>query len=120
MPPSPVSPSPLPKSTPSSPHFMQSSAAIPTLAPIFAAHVSDWPAHEAKIALFLAQCHSVERGYDGNPMAVHKAAGNVHPGMFDSGSACLIPSLTRELAARQRPPHGRRLPTASAAACAMA
>lgn len=24
----------------------------------------------------------MERGYDGNPMAVHKAAGNVRPGMF--------------------------------------
>jgi len=55
----------------------------PGLGPVFAAHVSDWPAHEAKIAAFWRNAILMERGYDGNPMAVHKAAGNVRPGMFD-------------------------------------
>lgn len=56
--------------------------AHPVLGPVFAAHVSDWPGHEAKIAGFWRNAILLERGYDGNPMAVHKAAGNVRPGMF--------------------------------------
>lgn len=69
----------------------------PTLGPIFAAHVDDWPAHEAKIATFWRNAILLERGYDGNPMAVHKAAGNVHPGMFEPWLALFDATLTREL-----------------------
>ena len=69
----------------------------PSLAPIFASHVSDWPAHETKIALFWRNAILLERGYDGNPMAVHKAAGNVHPGMFDAWLALFDATLAREL-----------------------
>lgn len=69
----------------------------PTLAPIFAAHVADWPAHETKIALFWRNAILLERGYDGNPMAVHKAAGNVRPGMFDAWLALFDATLSREL-----------------------
>lgn len=69
----------------------------PTLAPVFASHVSDWPAHEVKIALFWRNAILLERGYDGNPMAVHKAAGNVHPGMFDPWLALFDATLAREL-----------------------
>lgn len=54
----------------------------PVLGPVFAAHVSDWAEHEAKIAAFWRNAILQERGYDGNPMAVHKSAGNVRPGMF--------------------------------------
>lgn len=61
------------------------------LAPIFAAHVTDWPAHEAKIARFWRNAILFERDYDGNPMQVHMSAGNVVPshfsiwlGLFDS------------------------------------
>jgi hemoglobin len=54
----------------------------PGLGPVFAAHVTDWPAHEAKIARFWRNAILFERCYDGNPLAVHKAAGNVRPGMF--------------------------------------
>lgn len=54
----------------------------PVLGPVFAAHVTDWPAHEAKIARFWRNAILLEGGYDGNPMAVHKAAGNVRAGMF--------------------------------------
>lgn len=54
----------------------------PGLGPVFAAHVTDWPAHEDKIARFWRNAILHERSYDGNPMAVHRAAGNVKPPMF--------------------------------------
>lgn len=54
----------------------------PGLGPVFAAHVRDWPAHEAKIAGFWKNAILHQRGYDGNPLAVHRAAGNVRLGMF--------------------------------------
>ena len=53
------------------------------LGPVFAAHVTDWTAHEAKIASFWANAILYERVYDGNPLRVHRAAGNVRPGMFE-------------------------------------
>jgi len=55
----------------------------PGLGPVFAAHVTDWPAHEAKITRFWRNAILHERSYDGNPLAVHRAAGNVRLGMFD-------------------------------------
>ena len=55
----------------------------PGLGPIFAAHVTDWPAHEAKIARFWRNAILLEHSYDGNPMAVHRAAGNVKGPMFE-------------------------------------
>ncbi|MFN6977417.1 MAG: group III truncated hemoglobin [Gemmobacter sp.] len=58
--------------------------AHPGLGPVFARHVTDWPAHEARIAAFWRGAILFERGYDGNPMQVHKAAGNVRPGMFST------------------------------------
>lgn len=54
----------------------------PMLGAVFASHVRDWPAHEEKIAAFWRNAILHEAGYNGNPMAVHKAAGNVRPGMF--------------------------------------
>lgn len=41
------------------------------LGPVFAAHVSDWPEHEAKIAAFWRNAILRERSYSGNPMRVH-------------------------------------------------
>jgi len=55
----------------------------PGLGPVFARHITDWPTHEAKIARFWRNAILFEKGYDGNPLAVHRAAGNVRPGMFD-------------------------------------
>ena len=72
-----------------------------TLGPVFAAHVTDWPAHEAKIAAFWRNAILMERGYDGNPMAVHKAAGNVRPGMFDAWLGLFDSVLKRHLRAEQ-------------------
>lgn len=69
----------------------------PGLGPVFAAHVTDWAAHEAKIARFWKNAIRHERDYDGNPMAVHKAAGNVRPGMFIPWLALFDRVLTRNL-----------------------
>ena len=69
----------------------------PGLGPVFAAHVKDWPAHEAKIARFWQNAIRHERVYDGNPMAVHKTAGNVRPGMFIPWLALFDMALKRNL-----------------------
>ncbi len=55
----------------------------PGLGPVFRRHVTDWPMHEAKIARFWRNAILFERDYDGNPMAVHMAAGDVRAPMFD-------------------------------------
>lgn len=69
----------------------------PGLGPVFAAHVTDWPAHEAKIAAFWRNAILLERDYDGNPMQVHKDAGNVRPGMFEPWLGLFDSVLRREL-----------------------
>lgn len=71
----------------------------PTLGPVFAAHVTDWPAHEAKIAGFWRNAILMERGYDGNPMQVHRDAGNVRPGMFSPWLVLFDQVLARNLRA---------------------
>ncbi len=43
----------------------------PVLGPIFGKYVTDWPAHEAKIASFWRNAILFERGYDGRPQQVH-------------------------------------------------
>lgn len=52
------------------------------LGPIFAAHVTDWPAHEAKIARFWKGAILHQAGYEGSPMMAHRLAGNVTPEHF--------------------------------------
>lgn len=69
----------------------------PTLDPIFAAHVTDWPAHEAKIADFWAGIILHMPGYGGNPVAAHVQAGNVRPGMFAVWLALFDTTLAAEL-----------------------
>lgn len=54
----------------------------PVLGPVFANHVTDWPEHEAKIAGFWRNAILFERGYAGNPMMAHVAAGDVTVEMF--------------------------------------
>ncbi|QYZ70571.1 group III truncated hemoglobin [Neotabrizicola shimadae] len=70
----------------------------PGMGPVFAAHVTDWPAHEAKIARFWRNAILFERSYDGNPMVVHRAAGNVRSPMFDVWLGLFDSVLRRELA----------------------
>lgn len=71
----------------------------PGLGPVFAAHVTDWPAHEDKIIRFWKNALLFERGYDGNPLAVHRDAGNVRPGMFDVWLGLFDSVLRRHLPA---------------------
>ncbi|MFW2543856.1 group III truncated hemoglobin [Primorskyibacter sp. 2E107] len=73
----------------------------PGLGPVFAVHVDDWPAHEAKVANFWANAILHERSYDGNPVAVHRDAGNVRPGMFDAWLGLFDLVLERELRPEQ-------------------
>ena len=69
----------------------------PMLGAVFAVHVKDWPTHEARIASFWRNAILMERGYDGNPMQVHQAAGNVRPGMFDAWLALFDATLAETL-----------------------
>jgi len=71
----------------------------PGLGPVFAVHVADWPTHEAKIARFWRNAILFERCYDGNPMAVHSAAGNVRAPMFDTWLELFDMVLRRNLPA---------------------
>lgn len=73
----------------------------PGLGPVFAAHVTDWPAHEAKVAAFWRNAILHERGYDGNPLAVHKAAGNVRAPMFAIWLSLFDAVLRKELTPMQ-------------------
>lgn len=69
----------------------------PGLGPVFAVHVDDWPAHEAKVSDFWANSILHERSYDGSPMAAHVKAGNVKPGMFSTWLALFDATLEAEL-----------------------
>ena len=53
-----------------------------TLGPVFARHVTDWPAHEARIARFWKNAILHQPGYDGNPIQVHMAASDVRAEHF--------------------------------------
>jgi hemoglobin len=81
--------------------FYAAVRAHPGLGPVFAAHVTDWPAHEAKVADFWANTILHERGYDGSPIAAHVRAGNVQPGMFSTWLALFDSVLARELRPEQ-------------------
>lgn len=69
----------------------------PGLGPIFAVHVTDWPAHEARVADFWANTILHERRYQGTPVAAHLRAGNVSPGMFSTWLALFDTVLAAEL-----------------------
>lgn len=67
------------------------------LGPIFAAHVTDWPAHEARIAGFWRNAILGDRSYDGNPMQVHRAAGDVRAEHFEPWLMLFDATLIRTL-----------------------
>jgi hemoglobin len=69
----------------------------PALAPVFAAHVADWPAHEEKITRFWCNAILHQRGYGGNPMQVHQSAGNIRPTHFARWLATFDDALAEEL-----------------------
>jgi hemoglobin len=70
-----------------------------TLGPVFGGHVRDWPTHEAKIAGFWKKAILYQPGYDGNPMQVHMAAGDVRPEHFAIWLALFDETLRRTLPA---------------------
>ncbi|MDS9467773.1 group III truncated hemoglobin [Paracoccus sp. MBLB3053] len=67
------------------------------LGPIFAAHVTDWPPHEAKIAAFWRNAILHERSYEGSPMQAHMRAGNVAPEHFRDWLMLFDETLRRSL-----------------------
>lgn len=71
----------------------------PGLGPVFARHVTNWPAHEEKIARFWRNAILYDRTYDGNPMLVHMAAGDVRSPMFDVWLGLFDSVLKRSLPA---------------------
>ncbi len=73
----------------------------PMLGSVFAKHVTDWPAHEARIARFWKGAILRKPGYDGSPMQAHRAAGNVMPGMFSVWLAQFDAVLSEELSPKQ-------------------
>lgn len=75
--------------------------AHPQLGPVFAVHVTDWPAHEAKIARFWKGAILHMPGYDGTPMLAHREAKNVKPGMFSGWLGLFDEVLRTELAPLQ-------------------
>ncbi|MBK4216280.1 group III truncated hemoglobin [Paracoccus caeni] len=71
------------------------------LGPVFANHVTDWPEHEAKIARFWRKAILGQPAYDGNPMQVHRAAGDVKPEHFAHWLALFDDTLTKSLPEHQ-------------------
>ncbi|MTH79513.1 group III truncated hemoglobin [Paracoccus aestuariivivens] len=69
------------------------------LGPVFGAHVTDWPAHEAKIAAFWRNAILYERSYEGSPMQAHMRAGNVHAEHFPTWLMLFDETLRRTLPA---------------------
>lgn len=53
------------------------------LGPIFAAHVSDWPTHLARMKDFWASITLESGRYRGNPMAKHIAIGDLNAAHFE-------------------------------------
>lgn len=81
--------------------FYEVCRAHPGLGPVFAVHVTDWPAHEAKVADFWANIILHERGYEGNVLEAHVKAGNVKPGMFSTWLDLFDSTLKAELTSDQ-------------------
>jgi len=71
--------------------------ADPSLGPVFRAHVSDWTVHEEKIGRFWRNALLLQRCYDGNPMQVHMAAGNVKSQHFPVWLSLFDKVLEQEL-----------------------
>lgn len=81
--------------------FYERIRAHPGLGPVFAVHVTDWPAHEAKVADFWANTILHERVYNGTPVQAHVQAGNVKPGMFSTWLSVFDNVLRAELSEAQ-------------------
>lgn len=67
------------------------------LGPVFARHVKNWPEHEEKISNFWKKAILHQPLYDGNPMRVHMAAGDVRADHFPLWLALFDETLRRTL-----------------------
>ena len=67
------------------------------LGPVFGAHVTDWPAHEEKIAAFWRNAILREPGYDGFPMREHLSRPDVKPEHFPIWLGLFHETLRAEL-----------------------
>ncbi len=77
--------------------FYAACRAHPGLGPVFAKHVTDWPAHEARVSDFWANTILHDRSYTGNALEAHVQAGNVKPGMFSTWLGLFDSTLRAEL-----------------------
>lgn len=67
------------------------------LGPVFAAHVTDWPAHEEKIAGFWRNAILREGSYNGNPMRVHVSTSEIREEHFPMWLGLFHEVVAREL-----------------------
>lgn len=67
------------------------------LGAVFARHVIDWTAHEAKIARFWKKAILFQPGYDGNPMQVHMATTEIQGAHFALWLALFDETLAESL-----------------------
>ncbi len=77
--------------------FYERVRAHPGLGPVFARHVTDWPAHEARIVSFWESAILGTPGYRGSPVKLHRDARDVRPGMFAPWLALFDMTLREEL-----------------------
>ncbi|WP_298804470.1 group III truncated hemoglobin [uncultured Lentibacter sp.] len=78
--------------------FYRRIRADPVLGPVFAAHIRDWPRHEAKIAGFWKKAILHEDGYSGNPMMTHQGVAEMRAHHFDLWLALFDEVLAKTLA----------------------
>ncbi|MGB1235419.1 MAG: group III truncated hemoglobin [Planktomarina sp.] len=71
----------------------------PTLGPVFAKHVDNWPEHEKLITDFWSNAMLRSGAYVGNPMRKHLAAQDVMPAHFTTWLDLFDAVLTRTLPA---------------------
>lgn len=65
-------------------HFYAQVRSDTSLGPFFAAHVSDWAAHEARLVQFWSGLLLGERGFDGSPLSRHLALEGLEWAHFES------------------------------------
>ena len=91
--------------------FYDAVQAHPTLGPVFAAAVHDWPDHKATLVRFWSSILLGARSYRGNPMAMHRGH-PIHAGHFSDWLALWADTARSELPADQAElfvDHARRI-----------
>jgi hemoglobin len=55
----------------------------PLLAPVFEAHIADWPAHNDRMCDFWSSIMNGTGRYSGRPLEVHRRIGSITPSHFE-------------------------------------